>query len=93
MTPVEEEVEGGGPDEEEVEPPRSWMKKVELPIFEGSDLLGWVARAEKFFKVQQFRPLEKLRLAFISMEGNDVHGSKFGTKNPRTLLGKSFPQC
>ncbi|KAL5192892.1 hypothetical protein HKD37_20G055210 [Glycine soja] len=50
--------------------------KVELPTFEGSDPLGWVARAERFFKVQQIKPTEKLRLAFISMEG------KAKSKNP-----------
>lgn len=30
-----------------------WIKKVELPIFEGIDPIGWIARAEKFFEIQQ----------------------------------------
>lgn len=66
---LEEEVEGRRLNDGETH--RSWMK-VELPTFEGSDPLGWVARAERFFKVQQIKPTEKLRLAFISMEGKAV---------------------
>ena len=33
--------------EEEVQ--KHWMKKVELPTLEGSDPMGWISRAEKFF--------------------------------------------
>lgn len=69
---IEGEAEGGGIDDE-VETPHSWMKKKELPTFEGSDPLGWVARVEKFFEVQQVKPSAKLRLAFISM----VHWFQF----------------
>nr|KYP39109.1 hypothetical protein KK1_039592 [Cajanus cajan] len=47
----------------------SWLKKVVLPTFEGSDPLGWLARAEKFFEVHQVKSSERLRVAFISMEG------------------------
>nr|KYP37262.1 hypothetical protein KK1_041542 [Cajanus cajan] len=54
----------------------SWMKKVELPTFEGCDPLGWIARAENFFEAQ-VKLIEKLHLAFISMEGNVVHWFQF----------------
>lgn len=80
----EEEVEGGGPNEE-LETTRSWVKKVELPSFEGSDPLDWVARIEKFFEVQQVKSSVKPRLAFISMEGNTVHWFQYWrqkAKNP-----------
>lgn len=66
-------------------PLRSWVKKVELPTFEGHDPLGWLARAEKFFEVQQVKPSERLRLAFISMKGNAVHWFQYWrlkSKNP-----------
>lgn len=81
---MEANFEGGGLGEEE-DSHRSWTKKVELPSFEGSDPLGWIARAEKFFEVQKRRPLEKLLLAFISMEGMTVHWFQFWrqkSKNP-----------
>lgn len=40
--------EGSSDDNEER--PRSWVKKVGLPTFEGSD--RWIACADKFFEVQ-----------------------------------------
>lgn len=76
--------EGGGSDGED-EAPRSWMNKVELPSFEGSDPLGWIARVEIFFEVREVKTSEKLRLSFISMEGNAVHWFQFWcqeSKNP-----------
>ncbi|WVY91999.1 hypothetical protein V8G54_037513 [Vigna mungo] len=68
-------------DEEEVQ--RHWMKRVELPTFEGSAQLGWISR-------------EKLGLAL--MEGNASHRFKFWkqkTNNSfyedmRTALNRRF---
>lgn len=62
--------------EEEMDDDRSelqpnWMKRVELPTFEGIDPLGWVSRVEKFFEIQNVTIREGLRLAYICMEGND----------------------
>ena len=54
--PWELEEESGKTEEDEDVPLRSWVKKVELPTFEGHDPLGWLARAEKFFEVQQVKP-------------------------------------
>lgn len=34
------------------ETPRPWTKRVELPIFEGNDPLGWIACIEIYFEVQ-----------------------------------------
>lgn len=34
--------------EEEEEVQRHWMKRVELPNFEGNDPMGWISRAEIF---------------------------------------------
>lgn len=69
----EDEMEGGDTEGEENMASRSWTKKVEVPTFEGNGPLGWLAGAEKFFEVQQIKSSEKLRLAFVSMEGNAVH--------------------
>jgi hypothetical protein len=46
-----------------------WSKKVELPGFEGEDQIGWIARVEKCFEVQDIRTLEKLKLVYITTEG------------------------
>jgi len=39
-------------EEEEEEGTKAWTRRVELSIFEGLDLQGWVSPAEKFFEVQ-----------------------------------------
>ena len=55
--PVEELEEIGESKEEKNFPLRSWVKKVELPAFEGNDPLGWLARQEKFFEVHKITSL------------------------------------
>ena len=66
-------VEGGGPNPDGVGRPEeqsNWRKRVELPVFEGFDPLNWINRAEKFFELQGVTEEEKLRLAYICMEGS-----------------------
>jgi len=77
--------------EEEVQ--KQWMKRVELPTFEGSDPMGWIARAEKFFEIQNISPKEKLRLAFISMEGNASHWFSFWKKKSKNPSWESFVEA
>lgn len=60
-------------DDDKNDQSHSWLKKVVLPTFEGNDPLGWLARAEKFFDVHRIKTSEKLRVAFVSMEGNACH--------------------
>lgn len=67
---TEEEAEGP-------EPLRAWVKKVELPTFEGNNPLGWISRAEKFFQVQKVQDQERMRLAYICMEGDANHWFQF----------------
>lgn len=49
------------------------VKKVELPSFDGDDLMGWVTRAETYFEVQGTSEEVKIRLAKLSMEGATIH--------------------
>jgi len=76
----------GNTESEVVFEPHFWTKKVELPVFDGTDPLSWIARAEIFFEVHQVKEEEKIRLAFISMEGEAVHWYRFirnfGGSNP-----------
>jgi len=62
---------------------RSWTRRVELPSFEGTVPSGWVARAENFFEVQNVSGLERLHLAFISMEGSANSWFTFCRKKER----------
>ena len=57
----------------EMEEAQIWDKKVELPAFMGTDPIGWIARAKKFFEVQEIPSFHKLQYAFMSMEGATTH--------------------
>ncbi|RDY08108.1 hypothetical protein CR513_07708, partial [Mucuna pruriens] len=59
-----------------------WAKE-ELPAFVGADPIGWIARAETFFEVQEILSFHKLQYAFISMEGVAIHEFYYWSqKNP-----------
>ncbi|WVZ04307.1 hypothetical protein V8G54_025113 [Vigna mungo] len=66
-----------------------WKKRVELPIFDGVDPLNWINRADKFFELQGVSEEEKLRLAYISMEGSAGFWFRFWREHTgnRTLTG------
>lgn len=53
------------------------LKKVELPTFDGNDPIGWLARTEKFFEIQNTNPEVKISLAFVCMEGPAVHWFRY----------------
>jgi len=74
-------------DEGELKP---WSRRVELPIFEGVDPMGWLARAEKFFEVQNVIGRERLKLAFISMEGSGCPWLSFWRKNSKNPSWEEF---
>ncbi|XP_047160384.1 uncharacterized protein LOC124830654 [Vigna umbellata] len=63
----EEEGERGD-ERHEVQP--SGERRVDLPVFEGFDAMGWIARAETVFETQGVKEEEKVRRAAISMEGS-----------------------
>ena len=50
-----------------------WAKGVKMPMFEGENPLGWITCAENFFAVQHVQQSTKVRLIFITMEGNALH--------------------
>ena len=74
-------------DEGELKP---WFRRVELLIFEGVDPMGWLARAKKFFEVQNVLAKGRLKLAFISMEGNVTPWFSFWRKNSKNPFGEEF---
>lgn len=43
-------------------------KKVEMPIFSGVNPFGWIAQAERYFRVMQSTPEYQLELASLSLE-------------------------
>lgn len=52
---------------------RKSAKKVELPLFNGEDPVGWIARAEVYFHVMGTSPKVKVNLAYLCMEGATIH--------------------
>ncbi|KAA0066119.1 transposon Tf2-1 polyprotein isoform X1 [Cucumis melo var. makuwa] len=48
---------------------RSKFKKVEMPIFTGTDPDSWLFRADRYFKIHNLSDSEKLTVAVISFDG------------------------
>lgn len=44
-------------------------RKLEIPIFEGTDAYGWLNRAERYFDLKEVDETERLRAAMVAMEG------------------------
>jgi len=53
--------------------------------------MGWLARVEKIFEVQNVTAWERLNWPSSVWKGAPVLGSIFGERIRRTLLRKSFP--
>ena len=49
--------------------PEHFPRRLELPIFEGSDPDGWIFRVERYFEINDLRADEKLRAVIVCMEG------------------------
>lgn len=50
--------------------PVDWrLRRVELPMFNGTDPDGWIFRAERYIALQRFEEKEKVVIAGICMEG------------------------
>jgi len=56
-----------------IEEYRIAARKVELPLFDGSEPVGWVTRAETYFELQNVSDENKVRLTKLSMEGSTIH--------------------
>ncbi|WVZ09004.1 hypothetical protein V8G54_022350 [Vigna mungo] len=76
-----------------VEVQRSWMKRVELPTFEGIDPTGWITKAEKFFDIQGVTEKEKMKLVYICMEGGANDWFRFWRKKIRHPTWKLFTKA
>nr|XP_012570681.1 uncharacterized protein LOC105852001 [Cicer arietinum] len=80
-------------EEEENPASRWWLKKVELPTFEGIDPFGWLNRAGKFFTIQKIKTEERLNLAHISMEGDALHWFQFWLDKNKNAAWKGFSEA
>ncbi|WVZ02840.1 hypothetical protein V8G54_023646 [Vigna mungo] len=67
----------GSRDVERTEGQFNWRKKVEILVFEGVDPLNWINQAECFFELQGVTEEEKVRIAYVSMEGSAGYWYRF----------------
>ncbi|CAM8929105.1 unnamed protein product [Rhodiola kirilowii] len=56
-----------------VRAPDTGHRKLELPIFQGDDIHGWLHRAERYFLINGLTDYEKLDAASICFEGKALH--------------------
>ncbi|KAJ9541667.1 LOW QUALITY PROTEIN: hypothetical protein OSB04_028173 [Centaurea solstitialis] len=69
------------------------VKKVELPMFDGDDPVGWITRAEVYFEVQGTPANIKVKLAKLSMEGATIHWFNLLWATTENLTWEKFKQA
>ncbi|CAA7030025.1 unnamed protein product [Microthlaspi erraticum] len=47
--------------------------QIEMPVFDGRNVDSWILRAERYFKIGGFTEAEKLRLAYLSVDGEALN--------------------
>lgn len=60
--------------------------RLEMPLFDGSDLASWILRGENFFDIYRLTEEEKLDAAVVSMEGDALRWFHF-ENHPRPVKG------
>ncbi|KAL1190125.1 hypothetical protein V5N11_015546 [Cardamine amara subsp. amara] len=45
------------------------LKKIELPVFDGTRPYGWITQAERFFRLGNYNDADKLDLMSVSLQG------------------------
>jgi hypothetical protein len=78
--------EEDGYEEEEREtppPPRNdrYSRRIDMPLFDGSDPDDWVARAERYFDIYNLTEKAKLNAAMMSFEGEALAWWQFINRN------------
>lgn len=76
-------------------------KKLELPIFQGKDLYGWVFRAKRYFTMNEIEDEEWILAASVCMEGRalgwfqwvDTHDSFTSWRDLRTAIIQRFSRA
>lgn len=48
----------------------SLLRKVEMPIFEGTNAFGLITKVERFFQIGKYSDTEKLRIVSLSLDGD-----------------------
>ncbi|XP_019189232.1 PREDICTED: uncharacterized protein LOC109183619 [Ipomoea nil] len=64
--------------------------RLEIPTFDGTDPVGWLARADQYFAIQCTREDLKVPTAFISMEGPALHWLRWLQQQHPSLTWSQF---
>ena len=56
-------------------PPRRRVRdrKVELPVFDGEDALGWLVRIERYYSINGIEGDERMELVLVALEGRALN--------------------
>lgn len=72
---------------------RGTRKRVELPTFDGTDPMGWIAKAEKFIDLKKITEKEKMKLVYICMEGGVSYWFRFWRKKSKNPSQRMFTEA
>ena len=48
-------------------------RKMELPLFDGEDALGWIVRIERYFSINGVEGDERMELVLVALEGRALN--------------------
>lgn len=48
-------------------------RKLQLPIFDGEDPIGWLFRVERYFRINAVAEMERLEAAIVCLEGKALN--------------------
>ena len=62
------------------------FRKLEMPVFDGTNPDGWILKAERYFGLNQFSNDEKLEAAVVAFEGDALLWFQWETKKRKMVL-------
>ncbi|KAL6579078.1 hypothetical protein OROMI_009294 [Orobanche minor] len=66
------------------------VKSRELPLFDGSDPMAWLAQAEQYFLVHNTAASERVSLALIAMSGRAMFWAQWAMRRCPGILWEQF---
>ncbi|KAF7839766.1 putative mitochondrial protein [Senna tora] len=56
------------------------LQKLELPIFDGEEAVGWLFKVERYFNINRMREEEKLEVVTVCMDGKALNWLQCGSR-------------
>ncbi|CAH9137548.1 unnamed protein product, partial [Cuscuta epithymum] len=68
-------------------------RKVDLPLFNGSDAYGWTIKVERFFKLNHIAEVDKIELVTLAMEGRALNWYQWWEEHSNVRTWELFRQA